>query len=75
LPKAACNSGSDLDLLVIMPETMTGKEWMGEIYGRIDRQVDSDIIAFTEEELERALPISRFIRRVLATGKVIYEKR
>jgi hypothetical protein len=54
---------------------MTGKQWMGKIYEEIDRQVDSDILAFTEEELAKALPASRFLRHILATGKVIYEKK
>jgi uncharacterized protein len=68
-------SSSDLDLLAIMPAQMSGKKWMGKIYEEIDRQVDPDILAFTEEELEKALPVSRFLRNVLASGKVIYEKR
>lgn len=66
---------SDLDLLVVMPSQMSGKEWMGKIYQEVDREVDSDILAFTAEELENALPVSRFLRHALATGKVIYEKR
>jgi hypothetical protein len=54
---------------------MTGKQWMGKIYEEIDRQVDSDILAFTEEELAVALPVSRFLRHILDTGKVIFERR
>jgi hypothetical protein len=69
------HSSNDLDLLAIMPVQMSGRKWMGKIYEEIDRQVDSDILAFTEEELEKALPVSRFLRNVLASGKVIYEKR
>jgi predicted nucleotidyltransferase len=68
-------SSSDIDLIAIMPLKMTGKQWMGKIYEEIDRQVDSDILAFTEVELKKALPMSRFLRHALATGKVIYEKR
>jgi predicted nucleotidyltransferase len=67
-------SSSDLDILAVMPPKMTGKQWVGKIYEEIDRQVDSDILAFTEVELKKALPISRFLRHALATGKVIYEK-
>ncbi len=66
---------SDLDLLVVMPSQMSGREWMGKIYEEVDREADSDILAFTAEELENALPVSRFLRHALATGKVIYEKR
>lgn len=66
---------SDLDLLVVMPSQMSGKEWMGKIYEEVDREADSDILAFTAEELENALPVNRFLRHALATGKVIYDKR
>jgi len=75
LAEGGIHSSSDIDLLAIMPAQMSGKKWMGKIYGEIDRQVDSDILAFTEEELEKALPVSRFLRNVMASGKVIYEKR
>jgi len=66
---------SDLDLLVIMPSTKSGKEWMKEIYENVERPVDCDILAHTEEELNKHIPISRFLRYVLKTGKVIYETR
>lgn len=75
LAEGRVRSSSDLDLLVIMPPTMTGKQWMGRIYETIDRQVDSDILTFTEDELEKALPVSRFLRHAIVTGKVIYAKR
>lgn len=67
-------SSSDLDILAVMPDTMKGKDWMGKIYEEIDREVDSDILAFTPQELEEAMPISRFLRHVIETGRVIYEK-
>ncbi len=67
-------SSSDLDILAVMPPSMTGKQWLGKIYEEIDREVDSDILAFTEEELERTLPVSRFLRHALKTGKVGYER-
>ncbi|WP_287585700.1 nucleotidyltransferase domain-containing protein [Candidatus Borrarchaeum sp.] len=66
---------SDLDLFVIMPPTKSGKEWMKEIYEIIERAVDCDILAYTEEELNEHIPISRFLRHVLKTGKIIYEIR
>lgn len=66
---------SDLDLLVIMPPTRSGKEWMKEIYENVERPVDCDILAHTEEELNKHIPISRFLRYVLKTGKVVYETR
>jgi predicted nucleotidyltransferase len=66
---------SDLDLFVVMPSQMSGREWLGKIYEEVDREANSDILAFTAEELETAPPVSRFLRHALATGKVIYEKR
>jgi len=54
---------SDLDLLV------------KEIYENIERSVDCDILAYTEKELDENIPISRFLRHVLKTGKIIYEVR
>jgi hypothetical protein len=42
---------------------------------QIDREVSCDILAYTEEELERTIPVSRFLRYALKTGKVIYERR
>lgn len=68
-------SWSDLDIISVMPATKTGKEWMKKIYERIDREVDCDILAYTEEELEKNLPISRFLRHALQTGRLIYERR
>lgn len=68
-------SDSDLDLISIMPETRTGRQWMRKIYSEIDREVDCDILAYTPPELEKMLPVSRFLRHALKTGKVIYERR
>jgi predicted nucleotidyltransferase len=68
-------SRSDLDLICVMPPTRTGREWMEKIYDEIDREVDCDIIAYTSDELERVIPVSRFFRHALKTGRLIYEKR
>lgn len=68
-------SRSDLDIICVMPPTRTGREWMKKIYDEVDREVDCDIIAYTEDELERTIPLSRFLRDALKTGRVIYEKR
>lgn len=68
-------SSSDLDVLAVMPPTKTGKEWLRILSETIDREVSLDILAFTDEELEKALPVSSFLRRVLETGKVVYEKK
>ncbi len=65
---------SDLDLLVIMPESKSGREWMKIIYSSLDRGVASDIIAYNREEFERDLPVKSFLREVVRTGKVVYEQ-
>jgi predicted nucleotidyltransferase len=65
---------SDLDIIAVMPPAKSGKEWMKKIYDESDREVDCDILAYTKEELERAIPVSGFIRHALKTGRVIYEK-
>jgi len=65
---------SDLDLLAIMPPTRTGKKWMQKISVEVNRDIATDIIAFTAAELADALPNNRFLRHVLNTGKVIYAK-
>jgi predicted nucleotidyltransferase len=68
-------SGSDLDILVVMPPSKTGKEWMEEIYSKVERNIASDILAFTEKELEKGIKISRFLRYVLRNGMVVYESK
>jgi predicted nucleotidyltransferase len=65
---------SDLDIIVLMPPTMNGKEWFKEIYDKIDARVAADILPFTERELKAKIETSSFIRYALKTGKVIYEK-
>jgi predicted nucleotidyltransferase len=72
-------SNSDLDIIAIMPpilsgqNEMRGKDWMGKVYEEIDRGVDCDILCYTPQELEVLIPVSRFVRHALETGKVIYE--
>ena len=65
---------SDLDIIAIMPSSKTGKEWMSKIYNEVDRDVDCDILAYTNEELEKTIPVSRFLRHALKTGRLIYER-
>jgi predicted nucleotidyltransferase len=65
---------SDLDLLVIMPSTRSGKEWMKLVYENVERGIDSDIIVYNEKELEEKLPTSSFLRYILHHGRVVYEE-
>lgn len=68
-------SWSDLDIICVMPPTRSGREWMKKIYDEIEREVDCDILAYTSEELEMTVHVSRFLRHALKTGRVIYERR
>jgi predicted nucleotidyltransferase len=62
---------SDLDILCVMPSAYSGREWMKRLYEEVDREVDCDILAFTEEELETIWVVSRFMRHALKTGRVV----
>ncbi|MBT9131097.1 MAG: hypothetical protein DDT42_01921 [candidate division WS2 bacterium] len=66
---------SDLDLLVVMPSTKSGKEWFKDIYDKIDIEVAVDILPFTEEEFRMKIETSSFIRHAIRTGRVVYEER
>jgi predicted nucleotidyltransferase len=65
---------SDLDIFLIMPDGKSGKEWLGEVYSRIDRKVACDFFVFNESEFERDKEISSLIREVLKKGRIVYEK-
>lgn len=65
---------SDLDLLVVMPSTRTGKEWTRLVYERVERNIAADIMVYTEGELEEKLPSSRFLQQVTQKGISVYEK-
>ena len=68
-------STSDLDIIAIMPSTLIGRKWMLKIYDEIDRNVECDILAYTQKELDELIPISRFVRHALDTGRIVYETR
>jgi len=63
--KGDVDVNSDLDLLVLMPSTRTGTEWMDTIYEKIERKVASDIIVYNQEELHEKLPTSSFLQNIL----------
>ncbi len=65
---------SDLDMLVIMPSTKSGGEWMKFVYANVEREIDSDIIVYNQEKLREKLPVSSLLRHVLQSGRVVYEK-
>lgn len=65
---------SDIDIIAVMPSTCPGRMWMRRIYDEVDREVDCDILAYTDEEIKATMPISRFLRYALKEGRVVYEK-
>ncbi|MFW9914507.1 MAG: nucleotidyltransferase domain-containing protein [Candidatus Thorarchaeota archaeon] len=65
---------SDLDLLVIMPPTRAGKEWLALIYDNIERRVASDILVFNQNEFNAKVQRSVFLQDILDSGKLIYAK-
>ena len=71
--KGEVDLNSDLDLLVIMPPGRSGKAWMQRVYDQLDRGVASDILVYNQEEFERALPTSTFLRHVMDSGRILYE--
>jgi predicted nucleotidyltransferase len=68
-------SWSDLDLIAVMPSSLSGKEWRRKIYGQVDRMIACDIVVYNQKELEETIPISSFLRHALKEGRTIYEKR
>jgi predicted nucleotidyltransferase len=66
---------SDLDLLTIMPSTCTSKHWTELIYTTVRRRLASDILVYTELEVEERLPQSSFLQDVLEHGRVVYDAK
>jgi predicted nucleotidyltransferase len=66
---------SDLDILVIMPTIKSGRDWLREIYQRIERYVASDIIVFNLREYEDSKNENFLLKEIERRGKVLYEKR
>jgi predicted nucleotidyltransferase len=65
---------SDLDLLLIMPSSKSGKEWMELVYDTVERGIASDILIYNQKEFKRNLSINSFLQNIVSTGKVVYEK-
>lgn len=64
LAEDGVDNSSDLDLLILMPSTQTGKEWRNQIYDTVERGVAADIMVYNENEFSEILPTSRFLRRI-----------
>ncbi len=74
LARGHVDTDSDLDLLVIMPANVSGKEWTGIVYDKVERGIVSDIIVYSQDEFESRLPESSFLQDIMASGRVVYEK-
>ncbi len=66
--------GSDLDLLVVMPDTRSGREWIRLINAEIPRNAAIDLLVYAESELAREIPRNSFLRDIQERGRVVYEK-
>ena len=65
---------SDLDIFVIMPSNKTGKEWLNFIYSNIKRDISSDIIVFNDNEFKNQLSSNSFLKNIINSGRLVYEK-
>jgi predicted nucleotidyltransferase len=65
---------TDLDLLVVIDSELDFVHRTAEMYAKIHTNVDMDLLVYTPEEFTKNQD-SRFIRKVLETGQVVYEKK
>jgi predicted nucleotidyltransferase len=65
---------TDLDLLVVMNTDQDFVHRTAGLYGKIQTDVDLDMLVYTPEEL-RQNQERGFIRQALQTGQVVYEKK
>lgn len=66
-------AGSDLDIIAVMPATLSSHKWMQRVYAEVDRGIACDILAYNETDWQEMLPTSRFLRHALKEGRVVYE--
>ncbi|MGB9724530.1 MAG: nucleotidyltransferase domain-containing protein [Chloroflexia bacterium] len=64
---------TDLDLLVVMESPLDFVARTAALYRELNSAVDVDLLVYTPEEFERHRKHG-FLRRILAKGKVLYEK-
>lgn len=65
---------TDLDLLVVMDSELDFVTRTVELARRLHASVALDLLVYTPQEIER-LRDTPFLRHVLQTGKVLYEKK
>jgi uncharacterized protein len=64
---------TDIDLLIVMNTPLGYLERTAMLYQRLQTTVDLDLIVYTPDEFAKKRD-SGFLRQVLHTGQVIYEK-
>jgi predicted nucleotidyltransferase len=74
LAREEVDVNSDLDLLVIMPADKPGKVWWKQIYDEVERGVAAELMVYNQQEFRDNLPISSFLRHIVESGRVVYEK-
>jgi predicted nucleotidyltransferase len=73
----AATPGSDVDLLVILESDLRRDRRQEAISQALrPRRVPVDILAYTPEEVQQCLESPHsFVRHILTTGKVLYDRR
>lgn len=68
------HSRSDLDILVVLPQERSGREWSRLIYENVDLSVAADILIFNANEFAEELETNRFLRQVVEKGRPVFER-
>ncbi len=74
LARGETDLGSDLDLLIVMPATRSGRDWSRKLNAELARDVAMDLLVYAEDEWESELPRNSFLRHIEELGRVVYEK-
>ncbi|MEM7816719.1 MAG: nucleotidyltransferase domain-containing protein [Candidatus Aenigmatarchaeota archaeon] len=69
------SSSSDLDILVIMPDYKSSKEWIDTIYTKVERKISVDFFIFIKTDYQKNQNKNFFLKNILNKGKIIYEKK
>lgn len=63
---------TDIDLLVIKDTKASFSERLDEVYSKVVPRMATDIMVYTQDEIDDLSKWNIFIRRVLKEGKIIY---
>lgn len=74
--KGQYHKGSDLDLLVIKKTNTNPWDRITEIDQNIEHNIPIDILVYTPKEIKERLSLNDFfIKEIMESGKVLYEKK